>query len=90
MPIIYSVLQGFVAYFRIRSERAQDSPGVSQDLRQTPPGRPYALALTGDDARALSVPVQRPGLTRRWIEGPANLKEIDFQGAALTMVCEPK
>ena len=24
----------------------------------------FPLALTGDDARALSVPVQRPGLTR--------------------------
>ena len=39
MPIIYSVLRGFVAYFRISSERAQDSPGLSQDRRQTPPGR---------------------------------------------------
>ena len=40
MPSKHSVLRGFFAYFRISSERAQDSPGLSQDLRQTPPGTP--------------------------------------------------
>ena len=34
------------------------------------------LALTGYDAHALSVPVQRPGLTRRWAEGPAKFFKV--------------
>ena len=50
MPITYSVLQGFAAYFRISSERAQDSPGLSQDLRQTPPGRPQDAPGPPQDA----------------------------------------
>ena len=54
MPIIYSVLQGFVAYFRISSERAQDSPGLSQDLRQTPPGRPQDAPGPPQDAPGTS------------------------------------
>ena len=39
----------------------------------------YTFALTGDDARALSVPVQRPGLTRRWAEGPANSALVEHE-----------
>ena len=54
MPIIYSVLRGFVAYFRISSEHAQDSPGRSQDLRQTPPGRPQDAPGTPQDAPGTS------------------------------------
>ena len=37
-------------------------------------------ALTGYDAQALSVPVQRPGLTRRWAEGPANESRRRMEG----------
>ena len=54
MPIIYSVLQGFVAYFRISSEPAQDSPGLPQDLRQTPPGRPQDAPGLPQDAPGTS------------------------------------
>ena len=54
MTEIHSVLRGFVAYFRISSERAQDSPGLSQDLRQTPPGRPQDAPGTPQDAPGTS------------------------------------
>ena len=50
----HSVLRGFVAYFRISSERAQDSPGLSQDLRQTPPGRPQDAPGLPQDAPGTS------------------------------------
>ena len=54
MPSKHSVLRGFFAYFRISSERAQDSPGLSQDRRQTPPGRPQDAPGRPEDAPGTS------------------------------------